>query len=156
MKTKLLAVVLMCSILTGCATGKNSRAHSLETYLPGIRDLLQGFVDSQSPNEVDYFYVSPVSRQDAGEFAYAYWMTGNSIIILDLPVGKLQDPIGYLWYAGKARIDLAKDVVPTDNDVGGSTYLVDAAWVEGILRDCLVAGVRVVVRKNRLTSGWRQ
>src|SRR5258708_2571235 len=113
--------LLVAITLAGCTS--LDRTSSIRPYLPGIREFLQGYVDAESTNQVDFFFVSPV-RQERGEaFAYAYWMTGNSIIILDLPIGKMEN---YFWYSYKARVDLATDVVPTPDDIGGSTYLVDA------------------------------
>ena len=147
MKTKIIAAVLVAMAFSGCTAYKGARTHSLEQYLPGIREFLQGFVDSQSENEVDYFLVSPVSHQDAGNFEYAFWMNRNLIIILDLPIGKMESP-GYMWSALKGRIDLAKDVVPTLDDVDGSTYLCSLDDVQKMLRDCL-GGVKVIVKKKK-------
>ena len=148
MKPKFITVSLMLGILCGCATSKRTNPDALGQHQAGIRDFLQGFADSGSKSDIDYFFVSSVSRQNGSKFCYAYWMTGNSIIIIDLPVAKIDDPIGYLWYIGKGRIDLSTHVVPTQEDVGSSTYLVDSVWVASILRDCLVSGIKVVVRKR--------
>jgi len=137
--------LLVAIILAGCTSLNHGRTSSLRPYLPGIQEFLQGYVDADSTNQIDFFFVSPV-RQERGEaFAYAYWMTGNSIIILDLPIGKMEN---YFWYSYKARVDLATDVVPTPEDIGGSTYLVDGPWAENIIRDSLQSGVKLVIKKK--------
>ena len=85
-----------------------SKANSAD----GIDDFLQGFVSQFSKSEIDFFYASQPSHGPV----YIYWMTGNSILIVDLPTKRLDD---YAWYESKARIDLNSDVVPTADDIGG-------------------------------------
>ena len=148
MNLKVITASLMLGILCGCASVKRANTVDSPQNPPGIRKFLQGFADSCSEKDIDYFFLSPVSTQNGSDYCYAYWLTGNSIIIIDLPIGKIEDPIGYLWYAGNARIDLATGVVPTREDVGSSTYLVDSTWVASILRDCLGSGIEVVIRKT--------
>lgn len=43
------------------------------------------------------------------------------------------------------QLDLDTDVVPTEKDIGGSTYLVTRAWVRRKLSDCAAHGTRYVV-----------
>ena len=43
------------------------------------------------------------------------------------------------------QLDLDKDVVPTDADVGSSTYLISRLWLDRRLRDCAAKGKRYVV-----------
>jgi hypothetical protein len=103
-----------------------SKANSAD----GVGDFLQGFVSQFSRSDVDFFYAS----QPKEGTVYIYWMTGNSILIVDLPTERLED---YSWYESKARIDLNSDVVPTADDIGGSTYLTDLGWVEERIKECL-------------------
>ena len=103
-----------------------SKANSAD----GLDGFLQGFVSQFSKSEIDFFYASQPSHGTV----YIYWMTGNSILIVDLPTKRLDD---YAWYENKARIDLNSDVVPTADDIGGSTYLTDSDWIEERLKECL-------------------
>lgn len=137
--------LLVAVALTGCTSLDHGRTPSIQPYLPGIQGFLQGYVDAESTNQLDFFFVSPVRKIRGEAFTYAYWMTGNSIIILDLPIDKMEN---YYWYSYKARVDLATDVVPTPEDIGGSTYLVDAHWVENIIGDSLQSGVKLVIKKK--------
>ena len=105
----------------------------------GLNDFLQGFVSHFSKTDVDFFYAS---RPKEG-LVYIYWMTGNSILIVDLPTKRLED---YSWYESKARIDLNSDVVPTADDIHGSTYLTDSVWVEERIKECL-SGEKFIIRK---------
>lgn len=43
------------------------------------------------------------------------------------------------------QLDLDKDVVLTDADVGSSTYLISQPWLDRKLRDCAAKGKRYVV-----------
>lgn len=105
----------------------------------GVNDFLQGFVSQVSKNDLDFFYAS----QPKEGTVYIYWMTGNSILIVDLPTKRLEN---YTWYESKARIDLNSDVVPTADDIGGSTYLTDSDWVEERIKECL-NGEKFIIRK---------
>ncbi len=46
-------------------------------------------------------------------------------------------------------LDLKTDVVPREQDVGGSTYLVTRAWVENVERQCRRFGTELLFRKGR-------
>ncbi len=106
----------------------------------GLNDFLQGFVSKFSKTDVDFFYASLPKEGKV----YIYWMTGNSILIVDVPTKRLED---YAWYESKARIDLNSDVVPTADDIRGSTYLTDSDWVEERLKECL-NGKKFTIRKE--------
>ena len=42
------------------------------------------------------------------------------------------------------RIDLDTDVVPTPDDIHGSTYLVDKPWVDRVITECMAGETRVI------------
>lgn len=105
----------------------------------GLDNFLQGFVSEVSKNDIDFFYASPPKE----DHVYVYWLTGNSILIVNLPTERLED---YSWYEHKARIDLNTDVAPTTDDIGGSTYLTSSDWVEERIKECL-SGEKFIVRK---------
>lgn len=66
------------------------------------------------------------------EFAWVYWRERNALILWE-PTTHFEDsePI----YSRRV-IDLEQDVVATEEEVGGSTYLVTRRWVDGVLSDC--------------------
>ncbi len=47
------------------------------------------------------------------------------------------------------QLDLDNDVVPTDADIGSSTYLISRTWLDETLRDCAAEGTRYVVSGPR-------
>lgn len=89
-------------------------------------------------------YVSNVTKDETREYAYVYWKEDRSITILHLPlsVPLVMNSSNYYWLTTKARIDLKTDIVPTKDDIGGSTFLVDKSWADSIIRRCK-AGVKL-------------
>lgn len=83
-------------------------------------------------------YVSDVINDGERDYAYAYWVEDKAIYSLHLPLSlplKKNSP-DYYWLTYKARIDLKTDVVETEAEIAGSSYLVDRAWVNKIIRRC--------------------
>lgn len=72
--------------------------------------------------------------------AFVIWKQGRQIIV---------------WYGGDQSladsqriINLRSDVVPTEDDLHGSTYLVTKAWVAEVTTTCNSDGVKVHVPKS--------
>ena len=115
---------------------------------PEILVLLKDLVARFGKAKWNIFYISPIARKGEGEYAYIYWKQDNSIITLDLPMKKPLEEESALWlYTGKARIDLVKGVVPTEDEVGSSTFLVIKPWVDRIIKDCVSNGQKVTIAK---------
>jgi hypothetical protein len=133
MKTLLKSRIILLMLILFLSSGKAS-ANS-----DGLDEFLQGFVSQFSKTDVDFFYAS----QPKEGKVYIYWMTENSILIVDVPTKRLEN---YAWYESKARIDLNSDVVPTADDIRGSTYLTSSDWAEERLKECL-NGKKFVIRK---------
>ena len=114
---------------------------SFASIVTTMRTLVQLKKNRSGHNTV---YISNVSTENGYEFAYAYWKEDKSITSLQLPLTLpvlLNSPT-YYWLTTKARIDLVTDVVPTEKDIGGSSFLVDRPWANKIIRNCL-NGVRL-------------
>ena len=90
-----------------------------------------------------------IARRGAGEYAYIYWKQDNSIITLNLPLKKpLEEETAFWLYTGKARLDLATGVVPTEAEIGSSTFLVAKPWVDRIIKDCVSNGQKITIPKR--------
>lgn len=137
LKTCLFLLGLILLLSSEQSTAKNDE---------GLGDFLKGFVAEFSKTNVDFFYVS----QPKEGYVYIYWMTGNSILIVDIPSKRLEN---YYWYESKARIDLNTDVVPTADDIGGSTYLTSSDWVEERIKECL-NGKKFIIRKAEVEQSF--
>jgi len=83
-------------------------------------------------------FISNIIRDGDRKFAYAYWKEDKSITILRLPLSLplIKNSPEHWWLMSKARIDLVHGVVPTEEDIHGSSFLVDKHWVRKILRKC--------------------
>lgn len=92
-------------------------------------------VESTGTAKTNTFYVEEVDdKERGGEFAQVYWKEDGSVMFITPPYDAEKfDPI--LLYL--KRIDLDRDVVPTEADVGTSNYLVPKPWIEEVLNHCV-------------------
>ena len=81
------------------------------------------------------------------EALYGYWSEKRAILLLDhfKHSQKFDD---YYWLSWHAVINLRTDLVPTREDIGGSSYLVDKPWADYIVRSCLKQGQKLVLVKT--------
>lgn len=126
-------------VLAGCAPSVLG--------LPG-RDVLVGYVEREDPTakETQHFCVIPYNRREGGRYAIVHWEERRRLILWGGA-----DPgheVEALTHSRRV-LDLDKDVVATEKDIGGSTYLVTRAWVEETLRDCRAFGFRYAVAAKR-------
>ena len=70
--------------------------------------------------------------------AWIHWVEGHQIILW----WGANNPLGAKSAIARSRrvLDLKKDVVPSDADLKGSTYLVTRDWVAQVLADCQARG----------------
>jgi hypothetical protein len=72
--------------------------------------------------------------------AWVHWTEGHKIILWR----GAADPQSAKTAIARSRVvrDLKKDVVATEADIKGSTYLVTRAWVERLVSDCEARGAK--------------
>jgi len=130
-----------------CLTGAQIRADKHKEY-PKIRETLHKLVEfSGRAGKPNTILISAISNDGNREYAYAYWKEDNSITILQLPLSSSsleKNSPEYYWLTTKARINLTNDVVETEKEIAGSSFLVDRKWVEGIKRKC-INGIRLQI-----------
>lgn len=139
---------------TQSATARPLEQHP---YFPCVVALLERIVEDARTHGPQRLYISPridPDAQAAGAVVRVYWPEQNAILLIDWPTscreGDMRiDDAALGWYRTKARIDLDTDVVATPDDVGGSTYLVDRGWVEGVLAACRRGHLLVVEPRAR-------
>lgn len=141
-------VLFFCVILFISSTFAYAQNVSVRKHdnFSGIVETLGELVNKSGKNLKNTFYISDVKNEEGREFAYAHWIQDKSIIILHLPLEK--ESADYYWLYSKARIDLLTDVVPTKEDIGGSSFLVDGPWVNSILQRCS-RGYKLSVLKQK-------
>lgn len=132
--------------------------------LPNAKDLalLRLFVRRFGKERVNHVHLAPALNDDGREYFYACWDEDDSILLLNHFLTQVPDnPEPVLdWLHHKARIDLKSDVVETEEETAGSTYLVDRAWVDRILEACRTGGLEVVITvsgrsRSRISRGGR-
>ncbi len=118
----------------------------------GLTDELQRRVDERGHARVNHFCMVAQELHSRGEArpsvsAIVFWQEADDI--QGYGPGYLDEPVGGLNTLGALHVDLATGVVPTPDDVGGSTYLVDRAWVDRLLRQCWRHGrTMVLIRRH--------
>ncbi len=120
---------------------------------PCLMSLLGRIVDRARKKGPQQLYVSPVGHEGETSFVRVYWPKDKSIRLITFPIscaedGRQSSDPDLSWYEQKGRIDLKTGVVPTRDDVGASTYLVDRPWVDKVIQDCLKNGYPVLIRKH--------
>ena len=114
-----------------------------------VAALLQAIVGDAGSRGSQRLYLGPLEREGAAAFVRVYWPQAHAILLIDWPKSCSDedmriDSAALGWYRTKARIDLDTDVVPTPDDIGGSTYLVDRPWVDRVIAACK-RGYRLVI-----------
>lgn len=80
-----------------------------------------------------------------GRTAFVHWREGNRMIAW----AGAEDPDYFADSIKSSRrdLDLATDVVATEADIAGSTYLVTRAWVARVQADCAAKGARYTISR---------
>lgn len=163
-------VMILCAVFAIASTGNAAIPQPSARATPIARQpqfrcvaaLLQRIVDDAHSRGRQRLYIGPIERSDGDNgdaFVRVYWPQQHAILLIDWPAtcgdeDLRIDDAALGWYRTKARIDLDTDVVPTPEDIGGSTYLVDRAWVDRVIAACR-AGHRLVIVPSVESSAGR-
>ena len=106
-----------------------------------VAALLQQIVDDAANHGPQSLYIGPIEQEGATALVRVYWPQARAILLIDWPAScgdedMRIDDAALGWYRTKARIDLDTEVVPTPEDIAGSTYLVDRPWVDRVVAAC--------------------
>ena len=148
MRRIMVASILMLMICAGNVAAQNPKSIPVHSHpnFSGIVATLKELVVREGKVRRNTFFIADVRREDGRDYSFAYWKEDKSIITLHLPLEK--ESASYEWLYGKARVDLETDVVLRREDIGGSSFLVDRAWVNKILKEC-ARGFKLSVAKPR-------
>jgi hypothetical protein len=145
--------ILLAAISTSAQSQTASQYYpfaSQEEYGKKMAALNQ-FIDGYGKRGINRIFVAKVKNDDGTEDLFGYWKEDNSILILYHfnPCDDDDDKkLCYSWAYDKARVDLRTDVVPTEDDIKGSTYLVDKPWADRIVKACLTKGRKFVIHRS--------
>ncbi|BDC52847.1 hypothetical protein F183_A51620 [Bryobacterales bacterium F-183] len=104
----------------------------------GLRLFLEARKDIPSGQQ-QHFCVVGTSEGDAKR-AWVHWKEGNMLILWE-PGDE------YQIARSRRKLDLMKDVVGTEADLNGSTYLVTRQWADTITTACTHTGALYTVEK---------
>ena len=153
---KIVAAVFLAILTATLVEGKRR-----ETYYPFASKhdyrfklhVLRGLVRRYGRKSSNRIYVAKLPDPDnpsGSPFLYGYWPEDHSIWLvgnLDPRFYNGREATDYAWLRYKMRTDLRKDVVPTIEDVGGSSYLVHRSWARQIIHACVTRGRKFIVRR---------
>ncbi|WP_089726736.1 hypothetical protein [Candidatus Thiosymbion oneisti] len=112
---------------------------------------LQLVVNEKARKNKNHFFIAryPATR----EYTYMLWREENVLWALGLD----DSPTEYWcnvvqFFNSRDVIDLETGVVPTDEEVGTSTYLVSQPWVDSIVYDAVMNGDLIVIEKGKKPS----
>lgn len=132
--------LLSALAFSATAAGAGNEPRFFDTYRsadfgPAERPLRSLMASKGVPRRrVDAFCIVGYNSPDAGQLVYVYWPRERQLILWD--GGNRTDSL----IRSRRVLDLRKDVVATDADIGGSTYLVTRTWVAQKIADCAAHG----------------
>ena len=106
-----------------------------------FRQLIDAYMQRKKPKGAQDFCVVAYTYSDQSQAAWVIWKQGNKLI--------LWEPGDDALSHSRRILDLKHDVVDSENDLHGSTYLVTKAWVKQLQADCERAGVKLSLPANK-------
>lgn len=73
----------------------------------------------------------------AEKLVWVIWQEGGRLILWEEGQSNLRN--------SRRQIDLAKDVVPSEGDVHGSTYLIAESWLAALRAACVTNGIELII-----------
>ena len=127
-------------LLTGCAHDRLARVTGAYPDTPCLRRCLAWYVSITSTNATNHFYVGALHGEPYD--AFVYWKEERTILdYYELP----PDSEGKEALAWHHDLKLDRDTVDTQDDIGGSTYLIThRIWVDW-MEQCLSHGRQCVI-----------
>ncbi len=107
---------------------------------------LEYLVHQQGKQELNHFCVIGYQLAADNQPACAYWEENNALILW----APMRGPA--VLSLSRRFLDLDKDVVESDADVNGSTYVVSRRWANTVIDDCKKRGDAFVITKHLITK----
>jgi hypothetical protein len=107
---------------------------------------LRDLVGEKGERSVNHFCIIGYREGEGENHAWVHWREQKALILWE----PAADPLIPISLAKSRRyLRLEHDVVVSEADVAGSTYLVTRAFVDGVLSDCKKHGVKFEIKVNR-------
>lgn len=110
-----------------------------------FRNNLADIVTERAPkaNGKQHFFVSKYSKEVP--YTYMFWMESNYLWIIPTQELASTDWLGVRYPASGQLLNLKEDVVATNEEIAGSSYLATKEWAEEKLFDTVVLGDLIVI-----------
>ena len=122
---------------------------------PDVLHILRQLASAKGKKRKNSFYVAKVKSESVTylderiprlhQYTYVYWKEDRSLIRLDFALDPNIDDL-----YERFRVNLKTDVVPTGKYENLGCCLVEQNWVDGVLKDCLSEGYRIIISKAGL------
>jgi hypothetical protein len=159
MKT-LLRILLAILIFSAAASAQDKVVSRIPVrkhpdYAPHVIPALKRLVAQSGIKRRSHFYVCRVETFENGyDHAWVYWKENRAFVLWELLQGHNargdSDPT-YDLVDSRRYLERDEDVVPTLDDVGGSTFLVTRQWWRDTVQDCVRHGDSFVIYKRART-----
>ena len=104
--------------------------------------VLRQLVISKRGGAINNFCVVGYKDSSGLVTGWVHWVEGKALILWE----PSEDARASL-IKSRRYLDLQRDVVATEEQVKGSTYLVTKSWVDRVLLDCKSTGDRYLIRR---------
>lgn len=121
--------------------------HSPEFLNPEA--VLQELVNAKAEQQINHFCIIGYRSPKGDSHAWVWWREGNSLILWE-PVADPEYPDSLLL--SRRFLDLDRDVVASEAQVGSSTYLVSKTWVAETQADCQRHGDQFLILRTKSRS----
>ncbi len=117
-------------------------------YFEGWNAQLQHMTDAYGKAPIAHMCVvvatyTQGSDHNTNVWGYLYWKENNELYTLAQTDGPMSDTSLF-----KEPLNLKRDIVKRQSDIGSSTVLETRGWVENILKHCKTNGTTLVLRKS--------
>ena len=141
-----IALVLLLPICTlACATSQPSETFVVDNavgFTP-VAPSLHAYLVKKSANKGQHHFCVIGYIQSSGDvagnkIAWVKWAEGNRLILWE-PAGNGFESKDTLIHSRRS-LDLTKDIVATQKEIGSSTFLETREWVNAVEKDCQKRG----------------
>lgn len=110
---------------------------------------LQTLIDERGPGGKNHFYIARFPAKS--NTTYMLWKEGRKLWILSIGNESEYSWMSVRYPSGGQYLDLDKDLVATQKEVGTSTYRVTRAWANEKIADAVLNGDMLVLtsKKNK-------
>ena len=143
MKNQLKFAVSILFLLSGPLLSKAATKFNPEGSSCNFADFMKRYVqqDKNAP-DINSFLVAENTQHPDGEY-WIYWPQQRKILLVEWPASDCKSPALFI----RRNLNLLKDVVKTEKDIGTSTSLVTESWASAVLLDAAQNGHQVTVKK---------